>query len=94
MINHRGPEFAAVMDDVIGGLRWALRTENDVLLYPCSGTRGLEATVVNLLSPGEQALFCVMGSFGERWATHIPPRHPDHGAPGRPGWVMTAKRAY
>jgi len=28
---------------------------------------GLEAAVVNLLSPGEQALFCVMGSFGERW---------------------------
>ena len=68
MINHRGPEFAAVMDDVIGGLRWALRTENDILLYPCSGTGGLEAAVVNLLSPGEQALFCVMGSFGERWA--------------------------
>ena len=68
MINHRGPEFAAVMDDVISGLRWALRTENDILLYPCSGTGGLEATVVNLLSPGEQALFCAMGSFGERWA--------------------------
>ena len=68
MINHRGPEFAAVMDDVVGGLRWALRTENDVLLYPCSGTGGLEAAVVNLLSPGEQALFCTMGSFGDRWA--------------------------
>jgi aspartate aminotransferase-like enzyme len=49
-------------------LRWALRTENEILLYPCSGTGGLEAAVVNLLSPGEQALFCVMGSFGERWA--------------------------
>jgi aspartate aminotransferase-like enzyme len=69
MINHRGPEFAAVMDDVVGGLRWALRTDNDVLLYPSSGTGGLEAAVVNLLSPGEQALFCSMGSFGDRWAT-------------------------
>ena len=68
MINHRGPEFAAVMDDVISSLRWALRTDNDILLYPCSGTGGLEAAAVNLLSPGEQALFCVMGSFGERWA--------------------------
>ena len=61
MINHRGPEFAAVLDDVVGGLRWALRTDNDILLYPCSGTGGLEAAVVNLLSPGEQALFCVDG---------------------------------
>jgi aspartate aminotransferase-like enzyme len=68
MINHRGPEFAAVMNDVIEGLRLALKTENDVLIYPCSGTGGLEAAVVNLLSSGEQALFCTMGSFGDRWA--------------------------
>jgi aspartate aminotransferase-like enzyme len=68
MINHRGPEFAALLRDVEEGLRWALRTDNDVLIYPCSGTGGLEAAVVNLLSPGEQALFCTMGSFGDRWA--------------------------
>ncbi|MGH7722009.1 MAG: pyridoxal-phosphate-dependent aminotransferase family protein [Candidatus Dormibacteria bacterium] len=68
MINHRGPEFAALLRDIEEGLRWALRTANDVLIYPCSGTGGLEAAVVNLLSPGEQALFCTMGSFGDRWA--------------------------
>jgi aspartate aminotransferase-like enzyme len=68
MINHRGPEFAALLRDIEEGLRWALRTENDVLIFPCSGTGGLEAAVVNLLSPGEQALVCTMGSFGERWA--------------------------
>jgi aspartate aminotransferase-like enzyme len=68
MVNHRGPEFAAVLEDVISGLQWALRTSNDVLLYPCSGTGGLEAAVVNTMSPGEQALFCTMGSFGGRWA--------------------------
>lgn len=68
MINHRGPEFAALLRDVEEGLRWALRTDNDVLIYPCSGTGGLEAAVVNLLSPGERALFCTMGSFGDRWA--------------------------
>ncbi|HEX4754472.1 MAG TPA: alanine--glyoxylate aminotransferase family protein [Candidatus Dormibacteraeota bacterium] len=68
MINHRGPEFAALLCDIEEGLRWALRTSNDVLIYPCSGTGGLEAAVVNLLSPGERALFCTMGSFGDRWA--------------------------
>jgi aspartate aminotransferase-like enzyme len=68
MINHRGPEFAALLRDIEEGLRWALRTSNDVLIYPCSGTGGLEAAVVNLLSPGERALFCTMGSFGDRWA--------------------------
>jgi aspartate aminotransferase-like enzyme len=68
MINHRGPEFATLLRDIEEGLRWALRTGNDVLIYPCSGTGGLEAAVVNLLSPGERALFCTMGSFGDRWA--------------------------
>ena len=68
MINHRGPEFAALLESVVSGLQWALRTEHDVLLYPASGTGGLEAAVVNVLSPGERALFCTMGSFGNRWA--------------------------
>ena len=68
MINHRGPEFAALLENVVSGLRWALDTSNDVLLYPASGTGGLEAGVVNMLSPGERALFCTMGSFGNRWA--------------------------
>lgn len=68
MINHRGPEFASLMADVCSGLQQVLRTRNDVLLFPSSGTGGLEAAVVNLLSPGEKALFCTVGSFGDRWA--------------------------
>ena len=68
MINHRGPEFAALLSDCVEGLRWALQSDNDVLLFPASGTGGLEAAVANLLSPGERALFCTVGSFGERWA--------------------------
>lgn len=68
MINHRGPEFAALITDIVTGLRDVMRTRHDVLLFPASGTGGLEATVVNLLSPGERALFCTMGAFGERWA--------------------------
>jgi len=68
MINHRGPEFAELIDDLVSGFRWALRTDNDILLFPCSGTGGLEAAAANLLSPGERALFCTMGAFGDRWA--------------------------
>jgi len=68
MINHRGPEFAELFDEVHTGLQKVLVTANPVLLFPASGTGGLEAAVANLLSPGEQALFCTIGSFGERWA--------------------------
>ncbi len=68
MINHRGPEFAELMSEVCSGIKEVLRTDNDVLLFPASGTGGLEAAVVNLLSAGEKALFCTVGSFGDRWA--------------------------
>src|SRR5207253_2431811 len=50
------------------GLQWAFQTENDVLLYPGSGTGGLEAAVQNLTSPGEPAMFVTVGSFGDRFA--------------------------
>ena len=68
MINHRGPEFAALLDDCIAGVRCALQTTGDVLIFGASGTGGLEAVVANLLSPGERALFCTNGWFGELWA--------------------------
>ncbi|HEX3606343.1 MAG TPA: alanine--glyoxylate aminotransferase family protein [Candidatus Dormibacteraeota bacterium] len=68
MINHRGPDAAVMIRDLVDGLRWGLQTENDILLFPASGTGGLEAAVANLFSPGEPGLFCSIGSFGDRWA--------------------------
>lgn len=68
MIDPRGAEFADLLADCVQGVRWALETANDVLLFGASGIGGLEATVANLLSPGERALFCTSGFFGEVWA--------------------------
>ncbi|HEX6492341.1 MAG TPA: alanine--glyoxylate aminotransferase family protein [Candidatus Dormibacteraeota bacterium] len=68
MINHRGPDAAVLIRDIVDGLRWALQTANDILLFPASGTGGLEAVVANIFSPGEAGLFCSIGSFGDRWA--------------------------
>jgi aspartate aminotransferase-like enzyme len=68
MINHRGPDAAVLIRDIVDGLRWGLQTENDILLFPASGTGGLEAVVANIFSPGEAGLFCSIGSFGDRWA--------------------------
>ena len=68
MINHRGPEFAAILTEVVSGIQQALETTHDVLLYPSSGTGGLEAAAANLVSQGEKVLVCTMGSFGDRWA--------------------------
>ncbi|HEY8741131.1 MAG TPA: alanine--glyoxylate aminotransferase family protein [Candidatus Dormibacteraeota bacterium] len=68
MINHRGPAFAELIKECREGLQWAFQTKTEVVIFPCSGTGGLEAAVVNLTSPGEKALFVSIGSFGDRFA--------------------------
>jgi aspartate aminotransferase-like enzyme len=67
MINPRGPDFAALLADCSAGLSGWLQTDHELLFMASSGTGGLEAAVANLLSPGDQAVFCTMGHFGELW---------------------------
>jgi aspartate aminotransferase-like enzyme len=68
MTNHRGPVFGAIMREINEGLRDLFRTHHDVLTFVCSGTGGLEAAAVNLLSPGDRVLSINNGHFCERWA--------------------------
>ena len=68
MINHRGPEFRALLPELEAGLRWAFQTENDMLIFPASGTGGLESAVANIVSPGERVLAVTIGAFGDRFA--------------------------
>ncbi len=68
MINHRGPEFAQIVSGVTEGLKQVFQTKNDVFLMTGSGTGGLEAAVVNTLSPGDKVLSVAVGVFGERFA--------------------------
>lgn len=67
MMNHRGPEFAAILRRVTDGLNWVYGTSTDVLSITTSGTGGLEAAVVNTLSPGDTVLSVSIGSFGDRF---------------------------
>jgi len=69
MINHRGKEFAEIQNGVTDKLKQLFQTENDVLLLTASGTGGLEAAIVNTLSPGDKVLSVSIGVFGERFAT-------------------------
>ena len=68
MINHRGPEFAAMLARVTDGLKPFFGTTNDVVLLTCAGTGGLEAAVVNTCSPGDRVLAVSIGAFGDRFA--------------------------
>jgi aspartate aminotransferase-like enzyme len=69
MVNHRGKEFAGVIQRVTEKLKDFFVTSQDVMVLSCSGTGGLEAAVVNTLSPGDRVLAVTIGAFGERLAT-------------------------
>src|SRR6266566_2137571 len=68
MINHRGPEFAALLAGVTRALQDFMRTQNDVLMLTASGSGGMEAAIANTLSSGDRVLSFSNGSFGERFA--------------------------
>jgi aspartate aminotransferase-like enzyme len=68
MINHRGPEFAAMLARITDGMRPYFGTTSDIAILSCAGTGGLEAAVVNTLSPGDRVLSVSIGEFGERFA--------------------------
>jgi aspartate aminotransferase-like enzyme len=68
MINHRGPEFAAMLQRIIDGMRPFFGTSSDIAMLSCAGSGGLEAAVVNTLSPGDRVVAVSIGSFGDRFA--------------------------
>jgi aspartate aminotransferase-like enzyme len=68
MINHRGPEFAAMLGRILEGMKPFFGTSSDVAMLTCAGSGGLEAAIVNTLSPGDRVLAVSIGSFGDRFA--------------------------
>lgn len=68
MIDHRGPEFAALLEDIVSGIKRVYETGNDLILLTSSGSGGMESAVANLVSPGDEVVCCVGGNFGERFA--------------------------
>jgi aspartate aminotransferase-like enzyme len=67
MINHRGEEFGKILHSVTGKLQQTFQTGGDVFVLTSSGTGGLEAAIVNTLSPGDKVLSVSNGAFGERF---------------------------
>ncbi|MCJ7575275.1 MAG: alanine--glyoxylate aminotransferase family protein [Dehalococcoidia bacterium] len=68
MMNHRGGEFGKILNAITAKLKQAFQTKGDVFVLTASGTGGLEAAVVNTLSPGDKVLSLANGFFGERFA--------------------------
>jgi aspartate aminotransferase-like enzyme len=68
LVYHRGPGFGKLMRDVTARLKELYRTEKaDVLLMTSSGTGGLESTIENCFSPGDEVFVPLAGFFADRW---------------------------
>lgn len=68
MIHHRTPEFDGILKRVLVGVKNIFQTKQDVYLLTATGSGGMEALLVNILSPGDKVIAIVSGKFGERWA--------------------------
>jgi alanine-glyoxylate transaminase/serine-glyoxylate transaminase/serine-pyruvate transaminase len=66
-IDHRGPDFAQLGLEVLGGLQEVFRTSGPVVVYPASGTGAWEAALVNTLSPGDKVIASETGHFATLW---------------------------
>ncbi len=67
LVGHLDPDFIEIMDGVKDMLRGLFRTQNDLtFVVSATGSAGMETCFVNLLEPGDEALVCVNGVFGNR----------------------------
>ena len=66
-IDHRGPEFQKLGQEVLTGLKEVFKTQSPVIIFPASGTGAWEAALVNTLSPGDRVLMYETGHFATLW---------------------------
>jgi aspartate aminotransferase-like enzyme len=55
MIDRRGLDFKGLLEEIADNLKEIFQTKGDVLLFPASGTAGLELAINNTLSPGNDS---------------------------------------
>jgi alanine-glyoxylate transaminase/serine-glyoxylate transaminase/serine-pyruvate transaminase len=69
LVGHLDPWFKTCMDDTQALLRQIFQTENRITMpLSASGSGGIEASVVNTLEQGDEAIVCVNGVFSDRMA--------------------------
>ena len=67
-MDHRGPAFAELGKDVLGGMKRVFKTtQGEVVIYPASGTGAWEAALVNTLCAGDRVLMAETGHFATLW---------------------------
>jgi serine---pyruvate transaminase len=67
LIHHRTDEYRQQFLEATRLMQAHLGTHEPVLTLSCSGSGAMEAALVNLLSPGDEAVVVEGGKFGDRW---------------------------
>jgi alanine-glyoxylate transaminase/serine-glyoxylate transaminase/serine-pyruvate transaminase len=66
-IGHLDPAYLQIMDEVQELLRYAWQTDNELTYaIPGTGSAAMEATLANVVEPGDRVLVGVKGYFGNR----------------------------
>ena len=101
IIHHRTPEFSAALDQARDRMKPLYGTSGEVILLASTGTGAMEAAVINLLQPGEHAIYVNGGKFGERWGKLLAAFgmighevRVEWGRAVRPGQIEDAFKAY
>jgi alanine-glyoxylate transaminase/serine-glyoxylate transaminase/serine-pyruvate transaminase len=76
IVGHLDPWFRGCMEETQTLMRQVFQTENRITFpLSASGSGGIEASVLNSLEPGDEAICCVNGLFSQRMhviAQHTP----------------------
>ena len=67
-IDFHDPDFVEVYDAAFAGVKRVLQTQHHLFMYNASGHGAWEASLTNLLSPGDAILVLESGYFSEEWA--------------------------
>jgi len=67
MLHHRTPEFSRELASLLELIAPVFGTREPVLPVHATGRGAMEATLSNLLSPGDGLVVCCNGRFGEMW---------------------------
>jgi alanine-glyoxylate transaminase/serine-glyoxylate transaminase/serine-pyruvate transaminase len=67
LVGHLDPVFLALMDEIQSLLRYVWQTENALTIaISGTGSAAMEATIANIVEPGDRVLVGVSGYFGHR----------------------------
>jgi alanine-glyoxylate transaminase/serine-glyoxylate transaminase/serine-pyruvate transaminase len=67
-IDFNDPDFVPIYDAAFAGVKRVLRTVQHLFMYNASGHGAWEASLTNLLSPGDTIMVLESGYFSEEWA--------------------------